>query len=121
MKLTKEELQIIHNVLDSEDLRDYFDSFGPEYKAYLLEQGKKTLDFCKEYKKGGDNNGWGNSAWEFALIMDYDMWVNHSNVWPVMYNPDWEKTTKKKKEETNEEHDGAHHREEGSGNYTGCY
>ena len=55
-------------------------------------QIESLLEMCDEHIKGKSPSGLG-------LVMAYDMWINESPVWPVLYNPkwkEWEKLKKKK-------------------------
>jgi len=53
------------------------------------------MEICENYIK--EENGEGFPTTSLVLIMMYDMWVNESRVWPVMYNPKWDEWDKLKK------------------------
>jgi hypothetical protein len=82
MELTKKQRKLIIDVLD--DLKEYFSVMekGDEFKAHFLKDDS-WVDFFKQYEKGGDNFGF-----EFTFCVHYDMWINNSNIWPVIYNPE---------------------------------
>ena len=115
-KLTDDEKQKIIMVINDFS-SEYLDEEIPEYemteydalmkkktvewKLHLLEDNESSkieelLVMCEKYleeKEKPDNIGVGT---DFAFIVMYDMWLNKSNVWPVMYNPEWEEWNKLK-------------------------
>jgi len=74
-----------------------------EFILYLLEDNSpyiidNIMEMCENYlkeKNEPDSTGWTI----FDIIIMYDMWLNNSVGWPVMYNPEWEedKILKEKK------------------------
>jgi hypothetical protein len=91
MKIYTDEEKILMNDVLSE-LHEYIDTMdeeaneiGKNFKAWLFE-GDWFLDFCKQYRFGEDNAGL-----TLGFIINFDMWINDSAVWPVYYNPKWEK------------------------------
>jgi len=83
--MTDDDRKVIKEVLG--DLQFLFDGMEKvdEFRATLLEN-EDFFDCCKQfYRKGEDN-----TAFEFGLLIEYDMWINNSNVWPVVNNPQWE-------------------------------
>jgi hypothetical protein len=95
MTLSDEEIKLINNVLD--ELHEYIEDMeqtavergkAEEFKAWLFE-GNYFLDFCKQYRFGEDNAGL-----EFRFSIIFDMWIN-GPIWPVHYNPEWEKKIEK--------------------------
>jgi len=89
MNPTDEDKKLVNDIF--EDLHEYFAGMDKleDFKAYLL-QDESFPDTCKQfYTKGGDNTGF-----ELGILFTYDMWINNSPVFPVMYNPEWEKKDK---------------------------
>jgi hypothetical protein len=101
-KLTEEEKQkiiFVANDLFLEDLPEEPTEYdvlmkqkAEEFTSGLLEDDESStieslLKICEEYI----NN---TSFSALGLIMMYDMWLNKSSVWPVMYNPEWEEWDK---------------------------
>ena len=90
-KFTKDEKKLINEVL--EDLHEYIDDMekgaeeeGKDLKSFLFKLDW-FLDFCKEYKTAR-NNGKDTAGLELGFIINFDMWINDSNCWPV-YKPVW--------------------------------
>ena len=115
-KLTEEQKQKILSVLD--DFSSiYFVDESPdaeytteydilmkrkeeEWKLHFLEDNIPSeidalLKMCDEYEE--EKKTPKIFGVEFGLIMNYDMWLNNSSVWPVMHNPEWKKWEKLKK------------------------
>jgi hypothetical protein len=115
IKLTEEQKQkivyVINDVLSeafTEDSTEYdilMREKFEEFKLHLLEDDEPSqidalLEMCEKYieeKKTQKSTFSG-----FGFIMMYDMWLNKSAVWPVLYNPEWEewKKLKEKKVES---------------------
>ena len=106
-KLTEEEKHKIEKVINSifienipEDKTEYDLEVRKGIYAFLehlLEdnspyQIEALLDLCNEYLEKMNDNDPGFV--ELAFIVMYDMWINKSNIWPVPYNPEWEKDKK---------------------------
>ncbi|GBU28958.1 hypothetical protein R84B8_02520 [Treponema sp. R8-4-B8] len=88
-----------------------------EWKLHFLEDNKPSeieaiLKMCDMYMEDEKNgNSLNNFGAEFGFIMNFDMWLNNSLAWPVMYNPEWEeweklkeKKVKRKDNKDNNEH-----------------
>jgi hypothetical protein len=117
-KLTEEQKQKISSVLDDFSSKYFVDEFPDdeytteydilmkqkeeEWKLHFLEDNTPSsiealLDVCDEYmenKKNPKSNG--SFAVDFSFIINYDMWLNKSAIWPVMHNPEWDKWEKLK-------------------------
>ena len=114
-KLTEEEKQKIMNVIDDFSAEYFIDEFPEseyiteydvlmkekeeEWKLSLLKDNEPSqiealLEICEQYIEEKKNPK--SFGIEFGLIMMYDMWLNKSNVWPVMHNPEWEEWNKLK-------------------------
>jgi hypothetical protein len=70
-----------------------------EFKNYLLEENEASqiealLEMCDKYIKEMEIGEEPFSA--FGFIIMYDMWLNKSPIWPVPFNPEWEKWNKLK-------------------------
>jgi hypothetical protein len=118
-KLTEEQKQKISSVLDdfssiyfvdespdSEYITEYdilMKQKEEEWKLHFLEDNthssiESLLEVCDEYienKKNPKSNG--SIAVDFSFIVNYDMWLNKSAIWPVMHNPEWKEWEKLKK------------------------
>ncbi|GHV79419.1 hypothetical protein AGMMS49944_12100 [Spirochaetia bacterium] len=98
MQLTEEQTRIVNSVLDdmygNDKIFETDTAKWEEFKAFIVgdtEPGEieSLMELCNEYQR--DKMMGKSPAVEFAFIMLYDMWVNKSSVWPVPYNPEWEK------------------------------
>jgi hypothetical protein len=115
-KLTEEQKQKIINVMndfsaiyfpddsaESEYITEYdilMKEKKEEFKLDLLKDDEPSqidalMEMCEGYLEEKKNpKEIGLSV--FGFIMMYDMWLNKSAVWPVRYNPEWEKWNKLK-------------------------
>jgi hypothetical protein len=87
MAYTDEEKELMNDVLGK--LHEYVDGMeeaaeeeGKDFKSFLY-SGDWFLEFCKKYKIG-ENNGKDNAGLELGFIINFDMWVNDSHIWPCM-------------------------------------
>jgi hypothetical protein len=102
MAYTDEEEKLMNDVL--EKLHKYADEMekgaeeeGKDFKSFLF-KGDWFLNFCKEYKnteKNGEDytDNFPLAGLILGFIMNFDMWVNDSNIYPV-YKKEWEKNDK---------------------------
>lgn len=73
-----------------------------EWKLHFLEDNTPSsiealLELCDEYMENKNNpKSISSFSVDFSFIVNYDMWLNNSGVWPVMHNPEWEKWEKLK-------------------------
>jgi uncharacterized protein (UPF0305 family) len=70
-----------------------------EFKNHLLEDNEPSqiealLKMCDEYIKDKETHE--NPFSAFGFIVMYDMWLNKSPIWPVLFNPEWEEWDKLK-------------------------
>jgi hypothetical protein len=101
VKLTEEQQNLITSVLDDtygdDDIFDADTEKWESFKAHLLENDEPEqidalIDMCKEYNE--ERKTAECPITSLGFIMMYDMWINESSVWPVMYKPEWEKEGK---------------------------
>jgi len=92
-KFTEEEEKIMNEVL--EEIHEYIDEMertaneeGKDFKKFLF-NGDWFMDFCNLYKTAR-NNREDTAGLELGFIINFDMWINDSNCWPV-YKPECEK------------------------------
>jgi hypothetical protein len=88
---TDEEKELMNHVLNK--LNEYefekiANEMGKDFGTWLFE-GDWFLDFCKDYRMG-EKNGENNAGLELGFIINFDMWVNDSLIWPV-YKEEWKK------------------------------
>ncbi|MDR0410950.1 MAG: hypothetical protein LBH75_03120 [Treponema sp.] len=106
-KLTDEEKQKITFVINdllSEDLPEEPTEYDvlmkqkiEEFTSDLLKDDEPSqidtlLEMCREYLEENEKGSFSG----FGLIVMYDMWLNKSSIWPVLYNPEWEEWSKLK-------------------------
>jgi hypothetical protein len=81
---TDDEKELMNHVLKKlheYDMENIAKEEGKDFKAWLFE-GDWFLDFCKDYITG-EKNGEDNAGLELGFIMNFDMWVNDSPVFPT--------------------------------------
>jgi len=117
-KLTEEQKKKIMDVLDDFSSIYFVEEFPDaeyiteydilmkqkeeEWKLHFLEDNTPSsiealLEMCDEYMENKKNPKPNERfSVDFSFIVNYDMWLNNSAIWPVMHNPEWEKWEKLK-------------------------